>query len=503
MADNTVQIVIQAKDQASQVLRALRGDLAGIESGLAGIGGKAAIFAGLAGGIALVGAGAVKMAIGIANDVEQLDRLSARSGVSIQNLQVMRRTIEEAGGNAESLSGALSFLNRALAQGNPLLAQIGITAKDAFGAMLQLGEAFSKSDDAAKKNLVAFQLLGRGGTELIADVEELSKSFDGMKGSMQASGLLMSGDTVDAARQLDAEMDDFTRNWEGFWMRIKVSTVPGVNAVVSGINKMIDAIRMGAPQLALANVFAPGPAFGPQEKPAGWDAAHPGGSGGPSLSGVGAGSGGLSAAEQVRRLQGFAGIRELQNLGRRGTTRASGAFPGSGGAADGGEAGGSGLGVVVAEWQQAAREISDSAKSLQESLGAVFSGLQRGFYTVFANLTNKSQTFKGAMSTIFRSLVDEILAQFARLAAAAAFKLVLRVAAAAATNGASEAGGGLFASQTAPGAPSALRTRGGAGGGGNTINVYAIDAQSMVQSMGGIGGSLRRANDQIRYQGAY
>jgi len=482
VADNTVQIVIQAKDQASQVLRALRGDLAGIESGLAGIGGKAAIFAGLAGGIALVGAGAVKMAIGIANDVEQLDRLSARSGVSIQNLQVMRRTIEEAGGNAESLSGALSFLNRALAQGNPLLAQIGITAKDAFGAMLQLGEAFSKSDDAAKKNLVAFQLLGRGGTELIADVEELSKSFDGMKGSMQASGLLMSGDTVDAARKLDAEMDDFTRNWEGFWMRIKVSTVPGVNAVVSGINKMIDAIRMGAPQLALANVFAPGPAFGPQEKPAGWDAAHPGGSGGPSLSGVGAGSGGLSAAEQVRRLQGFAGIRELQNLGRRGTTRASGAFPGSGGAADGGEAGGSGLGVVVAEWQQAAREISDSAKSLQESLG-----------------------------TVFRAMVQEILAQLAALAAAQTFGLFLKilgiaigavgggpVGAIVATAGGAASGGGFGSS--APRVPQApLRT----GGGGNTINVYAIDAQSMVQSMGGIGGSLRQANDQIRYQGAY
>ena len=58
----------------------------------------------IAAGIAVVGGVALSLAKGLSDTVVELDRMAARTGVNITNLQVMRDLIEDAGGDAGGLA---------------------------------------------------------------------------------------------------------------------------------------------------------------------------------------------------------------------------------------------------------------------------------------------------------------------------------------------------------------------------------------------------------------
>lgn len=242
MAKNVEEIVLQARDEASAVINNVAGQLGGLGTvltrlaqtagpvgfGLAGV-------AAAAGGIVLVGAK-------LADTVEQLDLLASRTGVSIERLQVFRRVIEEAGGDPETLTTALSFLNRAIATGDPLLAKLGITTKDTFDAFMQLSQAFAGSEDTAKKTEIAFQLLGRGAGNLIGLMPSLGSAFRDMDAQMRATGGLIEGEVAAKARELDKDLDTLSRNWSGFLTRIQSATVPWAAEIVQQFNEVWDAI---------------------------------------------------------------------------------------------------------------------------------------------------------------------------------------------------------------------------------------------------------------------
>ena len=70
-------------------------------------------------------------------EVERLSNLKASTGATIENLQVLGEVFKRAGLGADSADQAMLRLNKAIAEQNPLLAKLGITAKDPVEAMLQ------------------------------------------------------------------------------------------------------------------------------------------------------------------------------------------------------------------------------------------------------------------------------------------------------------------------------------------------------------------------------
>ena len=241
-ADLKAQIIIEAQDQASAVIKNLAG-------GLSQLGGAFSQIAGMAGPVGLaIGAVAtgllavVNTGQGVADQVEQLDLLSKRTGVAVEDLQVLTRQIEQMGGQSESLTQALSFLNRSIATGDPLLAQLGVTSKDTFTAFQQLSVAFSQSDDTAKKTEIGFRLLGRGAGDLVALMPQLAAGFDQSKASMSAAGGVLTGEVLEAARRLDEKSDQLKAKWADMMTKIKGSTVETALAVVTALNDMWDAM---------------------------------------------------------------------------------------------------------------------------------------------------------------------------------------------------------------------------------------------------------------------
>lgn len=227
----------QAAHAASQI--------SAVQAATAGFGAAASTAAVVATGlglaIAAVGAAALVSAKALGEKVERLDNLSAATGTSISSLQVLAETFRRAGLGAEAADASLIRLNKAIAEQNPLLAELGITAKDPVEALLQLSQAFKGSNDEAAKTKIAFELMGRGSADVLKVIDGLAESFPGLREEMASTGQLMTTDMVDAGRKFDEEWDRFTGRWEGFMNRIGGAAAEAANAIIDAFSKPANA----------------------------------------------------------------------------------------------------------------------------------------------------------------------------------------------------------------------------------------------------------------------
>lgn len=242
-SENLSELVFKAKDEASEVIGEVAGELGilghalnalATEGGIAGL--ALAAIGAAAGGIALVG-----KAVG--ESVEQLEQLSGRTNVSIQNLQTLEQVIKEAGGNTGSLAISLQYLNRAIATGNPLLAQLGIHSKDTFTAFVQLTKILDASGDAGKKTAIWMQLMGRTAGELLGSVHALATGTESMRDKLDELGITLGEGTVEQAKALNVEMHNLERGWAGVISRIQTVTLPWSVQIVKAFNDVWDAVR--------------------------------------------------------------------------------------------------------------------------------------------------------------------------------------------------------------------------------------------------------------------
>lgn len=549
---NVVEIVLKVRDDASRSVQQFEGKLGGLGAGILKLGTSMGVTSAITEQLtqALTQAvGAVsRMPFELANAVEQLDRLSLRSGVSGENLQIMNRVIREAGGNAESLTTATSFLNRAIAEGNPLLAELGITTKDTFKAFMQLADIFANSDDAAKKNWVSFKLLGRGGADLIADMTALSRAMVEVRKAMAETGELMQGDVLEGARDLDKQMDLLSRNWEGAMTRMKAATVPWANYVLEVFNRIADEGPgdigdTGGGRRARDLFPVPGAkaSFGTRDRDlvTGWTA--------DILAGVETGedkeSPRAKRLEELRKVLVGTGLaaervlKQLEAIEKQSAVQRivealdkarplqqqldEAAFAGlqnplmGAGLKVGGTAADPKVAIdelrkvpelqldaltqVREQWKEFAAELMESATILNDSLNRLWNGLQAGFGTVFANLTSQTQTVRGALTTIFKALVDEILAQLARIAASKVFLWLAGIALGGPAGGAAAGAAGEISSVGIAAAMKAPAT--GANAGNIVVNVSSLDMPTAWKAATSAFGILRE--NEIRAAEAY
>lgn len=537
MAQNTVEILIKARDEASRVMQDVARQSTTLGGVLARVGVGAIGFTAVAGAAAAVGGAMANAAISLAGTVEQLDRLSGRTGVSIDRLQVMRQVIEEAGGNADSLTTALSFLNRAIERQDPLLAQLGITTRDAFEAMMQLAKAFEASDDTAKKTEIAFKLLGRGGADLIADLSTLAEKYGETDAAMRKSGKLITEEQLPALRELDAAIDTLRQNWEGHWNRMAAAVAPVVTAVVNAVNAVL-ALTRGVGGLPAFNPLA----LNRAGAGAGVMAPFVPGAAGDPLADVTTKTPGeatprekrlqklmrvlrqtrAEAEKTLRALEALEDqddanqirealrrtpsleeqIRQLQIESGAGVERAPGDFAPDDPRAllkprgqrpepefkldevrDVAEKAHAALVAVRIEWQAFAEEITGAAAILNGALQSTFDGLQSGYSAVLRGLLGDTQTFVGAVKTLAHSLAEAWLQELARIAAAQTFKFFLGLFAGAATGGAGGVVLSAFSINSASKAPQATKQ--------TIVNISALDTKSALDSMVTPFGTLR------------
>ena len=507
MATSNVDIILRARDEATATLNRLTGSMesltASVKRFTASIGVKAVLAAGVfAASVGAAVATIANMAVKLADQVEQLDNLSASSGIATDKLQVLQFAFRQGGVDAGALTQGLSFMTRAMENNSEKLTAMGVTSRDTFTAFIQLARIISSTEDVAKRNALAFEIFGRGGIQLIPVLNDLATKFDGVERAARRAGQVLSQEQIERLNALDRSVDRLTASLDGLSKRGLVAVAGSMGPVIDKFNALLDVvsnlnkyrwlidwavrstgatvkIRTGGPDTPTVEGIEVKP--GPPPNPAEW----------------------------------------MPNLGTWGTDTSSGVGPRTDIASK------LGIGRLVEEVQPVLDEAAKAFLAFSDSVRGAFDEIGRhvysGFYTVLTNLTNKMQTFSSAMKTIWQSIVSGVLSAMAQLvssAITAAFLKLLGLALTALTGMPVFAMAGDWAAGRVMGSGSNVVTvaggetmsRGGsasfspgpaggasmAGGrGGDTFYIQTFSSKDLLTSLVSPRGELRGANSRL------
>lgn len=150
---------------------------------------------------------------------QEWDYILSQSGASIDNLGLSMKTmgaaIEE---NSAETAAGLSRLGLSAAHLQSL------EPEKQFEALVR---AFQKMPAGSQKSALALQLFGRNAQSLMPLLNSSSDSIDELREQAEKLGLIMSDEDVDASVAFGDALDDLTRTWQSFKMKIGAQFLPG------------------------------------------------------------------------------------------------------------------------------------------------------------------------------------------------------------------------------------------------------------------------------------
>lgn len=177
---------------------------------------KFAAVAGVAAGAAAVGGVAVATRQYIKMG-DELDKMSKRTGVSVEALSELKHAAGQSGASAQDLEKGLAGLSRSLfdagrgsKEANDALAAAGVTLAQLQGLspekqMALVANGLKGIADESTKGAVAQRIFGRAGRQLLPLLREGAAGMQALRDQAREAGLTMSTDAASgAARLLDA-----------------------------------------------------------------------------------------------------------------------------------------------------------------------------------------------------------------------------------------------------------------------------------------------------------
>lgn len=158
MADNKTQIVITAEDKTAAAFASAKAGLEKFSAAYATLGSLAGIAVG--GGLAAT----IRSTINLG---DEMNDLSQRVGISVQNLGTWSLAASQSGTSIESVAKGVKGLSQYMVANGEALKKAGVTATDANGAMIQLADIFAAMPDGVQKTALAVQIFGKSGMDMI------------------------------------------------------------------------------------------------------------------------------------------------------------------------------------------------------------------------------------------------------------------------------------------------------------------------------------------------
>ena len=235
---NRIEIEIGARNNATRELTNAAKSLRDLESTFTKI---STLFAGgMAGGM-------IASAIGgtitkFASLGEELGKLRVATGLTYGQLQTLQRALEEAGTAPEALNTATRILNVNIAQGDKTLAKYGITARDTYGAILQVGKRLAGLGSSAEKAELGMAAFGRSSQDLIDTIIRFATDPD-MRRGLEAVSL--SDAQVEKFQKLDERLDKAGRAWKRLFNEIAGAIEPVASTLLGTINLITELEAKG------------------------------------------------------------------------------------------------------------------------------------------------------------------------------------------------------------------------------------------------------------------
>jgi len=248
----SVQALGRGIDNAKRSASGFTGAIRGLASSMGPLGGVLQSLA-----PALTGAGLAAMAHSAITTADNMNDLRQKTGVSVEVLSQFSRAAEMSGTTIEGVGGAMTKLNRGMAEAArtgkgpavEALRTLGISATDAQGklrtadqVMLDVAARFAKMPDGAQKAGLAIQLFGRAGADMIPMLNMGDKAIRDLSVTMTTEFAESADELNDKLAQLQA---DFSR----IGIEVATSLMPAILGLADAVKVAADAFAALPPKL--------------------------------------------------------------------------------------------------------------------------------------------------------------------------------------------------------------------------------------------------------------
>ena len=251
MASNETQIVISARDEASNVLRginqqfdAMKAPISSLQGAVAGLG---AAFAGLS------VVTSIKGALTMADDI---GKLAQKTGIAVESFSKLSYAAKLSDVSNEQLATGLKKLSQNMTEAAAGTGQVqkyfqalGVSVTDGAGklkgadaVMGELAGKFAGMEDGAAKTATAMAIFGKSGADLIPLLNAGSDGLESMADEAKRLGLVMSTDMAKGAETFNDNLTKLTAASQGLSITLGNEMLPWLTATT---NAMVEAAKEG------------------------------------------------------------------------------------------------------------------------------------------------------------------------------------------------------------------------------------------------------------------
>lgn len=184
-----------------------------------------------------VGSAAVKMATDVADSAIAFDKLSQKTGASVEFLSTFSAVANDAELSTEEVAQSLTMFSRRLIETQGAGANVEAT-------LFALADAFKGMADGPQKTALAMEYFGRSGAQMIPILNQGSAALRENMTAMQDMGRVITGETVAAANAFDDAMDALNGRLDGLKTRIGSAVLPAINELVGGLDGGITGVDL-------------------------------------------------------------------------------------------------------------------------------------------------------------------------------------------------------------------------------------------------------------------
>lgn len=246
---NVIEFIVKGTDQFS-------GTMGKINRSFDGFGSKAVAVGGTV--LALTSA-LTALAIQGINTADEMGKLADKAGTTVEKFSALNFAAGINEVNTQQLSQALRFLSLSMEEsarkagvGGGALGSLGVSATDATGKMrdvvdvlLDVADAFSKSENGAGKVDAAIQLFGRSGLSMIPMLNQGKESLTAMMKKAEEMGLVVTKKTAAMADKFNDNMYILKQSVQAFSLQLAADLLPALTDVSVGMVQFFSKGREG------------------------------------------------------------------------------------------------------------------------------------------------------------------------------------------------------------------------------------------------------------------
>ncbi len=189
------------------------------------------------GGLALVGKAAIDMATQVAGTAIEFDKLSQKTGASVEFLSTFAAVANDAEVSTDQVNTSLTIFSKKLTDMYGPFANVQTS-------LMELSDQFASMPDGPQKTALAIDAFGRSGTAMIPILNQGSAALRENQAAMAEMGRIISTDTVAAANKFDDAMDKLNGRIEGLKTSVGSGLLPALAEVVGGADSAVTSLSL-------------------------------------------------------------------------------------------------------------------------------------------------------------------------------------------------------------------------------------------------------------------